>query len=176
MATRLVSLTYLQHWDPANNELTLRLLLLPRGNPLDPLTTNAPNFPTAKFAFDVHLQSGLDNFPTPTGSAALVTIPSPVVTTACLYSKLSASNSLLILTPLEQRDLRLHMSRSISRRHTSRQSATLLAAPNSFSLVANIPVFSRHQVHSHHIKSSQPQIPKFPGKSDRLCHAQLQVR
>jgi len=79
MATRLVLLPYLQRWDGA--ALHVRLLPIPRGNPLDPLVTGAPDFPSAKFVFDIHLLAGLDALPTP-GGTAYATIASPVVPTA----------------------------------------------------------------------------------------------
>ena len=79
MATRLVLLPYLQGWD--GTTLSLNLLLIPRGNPLDPLAAGAPNFPAAKFVFDVHLLPGLGALPTP-GGAAYQTITSTVVPTA----------------------------------------------------------------------------------------------
>src|SRR5271154_5153557 len=79
MAT-LTILPYLQHGD--TSELQLRLLLFPRGSPLGPLTTNAPSFATAHFKFDVHLQQGLEDLPTPSTSPLLVTVDSPPVSTA----------------------------------------------------------------------------------------------
>jgi hypothetical protein len=79
VATALVLLPYLQSWD--GTVLHVRLLLVPRGNPLDPLTAGAPNFPSAKFVFDVHLLQGLDALPVP-GGTAYTTITSPVVATA----------------------------------------------------------------------------------------------
>jgi hypothetical protein len=79
MATRLVLLPYLQRWDGAS--LNVRLLLIPRGNPLDPLAPGAANFPSADFVFDIHLLTGLDSLPTP-GGASFATFPSPAVPTA----------------------------------------------------------------------------------------------
>jgi hypothetical protein len=79
MAT-LTILPYLQHGD--TSELQLRLLLLPRGSPLDPLTANASSFATAHFKFDVYLQQGLEDLPTPSTSSLLVTVDSPPVSTA----------------------------------------------------------------------------------------------
>jgi hypothetical protein len=79
MTTRLVLLPYLQHWDGA--VLSLRLLAIPRGNPLDPLASGAPTFPSANFVFDIHLLQGLDALPTP-GGAPIATIASPIVPTA----------------------------------------------------------------------------------------------
>ena len=79
MATRLVLLPYLQRWDGAS--LQIRLLLIPRGNPLDPLAPGSPNFPSADFVFDIHLLTGLDALPTP-GGVPLASFPSPAVPTA----------------------------------------------------------------------------------------------
>lgn len=79
MATRLVLLPYLQGWD--GSKLHVRLMLIPRGNPLDPLAAGAPNFPSCQFTFDVHLLTGLGALPTP-GGAPFATIASPVVPTA----------------------------------------------------------------------------------------------
>jgi hypothetical protein len=79
MATRLVILPYLQRWDGA--ALHVRLLLIPRGNPLDPLIAGAPNFSAANFVFDIHLLTSPDALPTP-GGAPFATVSSPVVATA----------------------------------------------------------------------------------------------
>ena len=88
MATRLVLLPYLQHWVP--DTLTVRLLIIPRGSPIDPLVPNAPSFATANFVFDVHLQQDLGSLPVPGGSPALITVPSPSVSTALpLYNQLT---------------------------------------------------------------------------------------
>jgi len=88
MATRLVLLPYLQRWVP--DTLTVRLLILPKGSPIDPLLPNALSFATAKFVFDVHLLEDLGTLPVPGGSPVLVTVPSPAVSTALpLYNQLT---------------------------------------------------------------------------------------
>jgi hypothetical protein len=88
MTTRLVLLPYLQAWDGA--ALQVRLLLIPRGNPLDPLTAGAPAFPAAKLVLDVHVVPGLDTMPT-LGGAPTVTIIEPVLATATpLFNALAA--------------------------------------------------------------------------------------
>ena len=88
MATKLVFLPYLQTWDGAT--LHVRLLLIPRGNPLDPLIAAAPSFPNAKFAFEIHLLPGLDAIPT-LGGAATSVVNEPVVATAApLFQELQA--------------------------------------------------------------------------------------
>jgi hypothetical protein len=79
MVTRLVLLPYLQHWDGVL--LKIRLLLIPRGDPLDPLASGAPAFPSANFVFEAHLLPGLDALPT-TGGTPIATIDAPVVPTA----------------------------------------------------------------------------------------------
>ena len=86
--TRLVLLPYLQHWAP--DALTVRLLIIPRVSPIDPLLPNAPSFATAKFVFDVHLQQDLGSLPVPGGTPVLVTVPSsPVSTAVPLYNQLT---------------------------------------------------------------------------------------
>jgi hypothetical protein len=79
MATRLVLAPYIENWD--GQSLRLRLLLVPRGNPLDPLIDGAPNFPSAKFVLEVHLTQELDALPAP-GNPAFSTFTSPSVPTA----------------------------------------------------------------------------------------------
>ena len=93
MATRLVLLPYLQGWD--GSVLHVRLLLIPRGSPLDPLAAGTPDFPSAKFVFDVHLLPGFDALPVP-GGTAYATITAPVVATA-----LPAFNALAALYPID---------------------------------------------------------------------------
>jgi hypothetical protein len=88
MATRLVLLPYVQSWDGAT--LTVRLLLIPRGNPLDPLDTGAPSFPDTHLVLDVHALAGLDTMPT-LGGPPTVTVPEPVIATATpLFNALAA--------------------------------------------------------------------------------------
>ncbi|HKD41873.1 MAG TPA: hypothetical protein VKB87_16435, partial [Myxococcaceae bacterium] len=88
MPTRLLLLPYLQSWDGA--ALHVRLLLLPRGSPLDPLTARAPSFAEAKFALEMRLVAGLDALPTP-GAPATAVINEPVVATAkSLFNALAA--------------------------------------------------------------------------------------
>jgi hypothetical protein len=88
VATRLVLLPYVQGWDGAT--LTVRLLLIPRGNPLDPLDAGAPPFPDARLVLDVHVVPGLDTMPA-LGGPPTVTMPEPVVATATpLFNALAA--------------------------------------------------------------------------------------
>jgi hypothetical protein len=75
-ATKLNLLPYLQHWD--GDQLKLRLLAVPRGNPLDPLVEPAgPSFATADFVLDIRLIAGLDAMPVFSAAATNVIVPSP---------------------------------------------------------------------------------------------------
>jgi hypothetical protein len=70
MTTRLLLLPHLQQWDGA--ALTLRLLMVPRGSPLDSLDqmlAGSPSFASASFKLDVHFISGLDALPQLSGTA-----------------------------------------------------------------------------------------------------------
>jgi hypothetical protein len=80
MATKLVLIPYLQGWDRAT--LSIRLLCLPRGSPLDPLTTaSSAAFATANLTFDVHVLTDVEVLPTPGGLVA-ASLPSPSPATA----------------------------------------------------------------------------------------------
>jgi hypothetical protein len=61
MTARLVFLPFLERWN--GSQLTINLLLVPRGDPLDPLAPGGPNFPSANFKFDVYLSSGTSSYP-----------------------------------------------------------------------------------------------------------------
>ena len=92
----LAVLPYLQGWD--GNRLDVRLLILPRIDPLQPLVGDSPAFPLANFVFEVRFLPGLSELPT-TGSGTLIQTQSlPVVPTA---------NALFqgILSQLESADL-----------------------------------------------------------------------
>jgi hypothetical protein len=77
--TRLNLLPYLQNWDGV--KLDLRLLMVPRGSPLDPLvpglTPPGPSFATASFVLDVRLVKGLDQIPSTGTPSTGVTITPP---------------------------------------------------------------------------------------------------
>lgn len=78
MPTRLNLLPYLQNWD--GTQLSVRLLMIPRDSPLDPLisglTPPGPSFATANFVLDVRLVQGLDQIPS-TGSPSTSVVISP---------------------------------------------------------------------------------------------------
>jgi hypothetical protein len=77
--TRLSLLPFLQEWD-GGAVLSLRLLAVPRGSPLDPLvpsSTSGPSFATANLTFDLRLVPGLETMATTGSSAASVTIAAP---------------------------------------------------------------------------------------------------
>ena len=90
----LMLLPYLQSWDGAR--LLLRLLALPRVNPLDPLVSGsdppAPTFATASLRFDVRFIPGLDAMPTPTSPVTSVEVasPAPLADARALFAALEA--------------------------------------------------------------------------------------
>ena len=80
--TRLVLLTYLESWN--GSSLQLRLLMIPRASPLDPLDPTlpkSPSFASGNFKFDVFLQTNLGDLPQP-GGIAFTAVTSPPVSTA----------------------------------------------------------------------------------------------
>jgi len=62
MSHRLTLSPYLQTWDGIN--LVVRVLIAPRGNPLEPLGTGEPAFVDLAPQLEVHQISGLDVLPT----------------------------------------------------------------------------------------------------------------
>ncbi|HZU91018.1 MAG TPA: hypothetical protein VE993_17335, partial [Stellaceae bacterium] len=88
MATKLVFLPYLQNWDGA--ALHVRLLLIPRGSPLDPLIAGAPAFPDANFAFEIHLLPGPGGIPALGGAPTSVVNAPAIATAAPLFTELQA--------------------------------------------------------------------------------------
>src|SRR5262249_34976615 len=78
MATRLSLLPFLQAWDGV--ALSVRLLAVPRGRPLDPLVEGkpGPSFATAHLVVAARLVPGLDSMATTASAAADVTIDLPV--------------------------------------------------------------------------------------------------
>ena len=88
MPTRLLIFPYVQRWDGA--KLSVRLLLIPRGSPLDPLVAGAPSFADAKFAFEVHLVPGLDTMPTLGGAGATVIAEGVVSTAKSLFEAVAS--------------------------------------------------------------------------------------
>src|SRR5262245_25284369 len=92
MPAILSFLPYLQRWD--GTQLSLRLLLIPQGSPLDPLdpatTPPVPPFATAGFAFDVRLVAGLDALPTlQTSGSSVVLKPAPPPSAKALFQALA---------------------------------------------------------------------------------------
>lgn len=78
----------LQSWDGAS--IGLRLLVLPRVDPLAALIPAGPSFAAAKFVFDVRLVAGLDTLPTTASAATSVIVDAPARTQApALFNALS---------------------------------------------------------------------------------------
>lgn len=90
---RLNLLPYLQSWDGTN--LAVRLLALPRGDPLDdPLvegqTPPGPSFASANLVFDVRLVKGLDQMVTTASQASNVIVePNPTPKAKALFKALT---------------------------------------------------------------------------------------
>jgi hypothetical protein len=72
MSTRLSLLPHLQSWN--GTSLAVRLLVAPRGSPLDPLDPGLPPFASAKLDFAVHLVAGPDAIPTRGGASTIVAV------------------------------------------------------------------------------------------------------
>ena len=61
--TRLTLLALPQFWN--GTQIGLRVLVLPKGNPQEPLVLSAPSFAEANLRLDAVLVSGLEKMPTP---------------------------------------------------------------------------------------------------------------
>jgi hypothetical protein len=90
--TKLNLLPCLQAWN--GTQLDLRLLVIPRGSPLDPLidglTPPAPSFATANFVFDVRLVQGLAGMATSgSPSTSVVVTPAPTPQAEALFEELA---------------------------------------------------------------------------------------
>jgi hypothetical protein len=70
---KLSLLTFPQRWD--GTKLSLRILALPKGNPLASLLPNAPVFAKVKLALDAVLIPSLDRLPDPADAGARLSLP-----------------------------------------------------------------------------------------------------
>ena len=82
MATlhKLTLVPYLQRWDPATRTLSIRVLIVPAGNPLKPLVplpAVAPAFADANLAFAVHISDTVAALPQRTLVDQMVALPDP---------------------------------------------------------------------------------------------------
>jgi hypothetical protein len=75
MPIRLNLMPFLQEWTGGN--LQLRLLVIPRGNPLNAMLPGQPAFADIDFVFDVRVTPGLSTLPTTTSATATFTLPAP---------------------------------------------------------------------------------------------------
>src|SRR5262249_15111194 len=100
MATRLVLAPYIESWD--GQALRLRLLLIPRDNPLDPLIAAAPTFPSANFVLEVHIIEGLAALPA-AGIPSLSSLVSPAIRTGLPLVEAGAQTFELHPAPPPQR-------------------------------------------------------------------------
>jgi len=78
--TKLTLVPYLQRWDHAARTLTIRLLIAPTGNPLEPLLNppaGVPAFADARFAFTVNLSDSVNALPQRTLVDQTTVLPDP---------------------------------------------------------------------------------------------------
>ncbi|WP_336215991.1 hypothetical protein [Nonomuraea sp. LPB2021202275-12-8] len=85
---RITLLTFPQYWDGA--KLDVRVVVLPKGNPREPLVPGAPPFADATLAFDVVAVAGLEALPVPGVESARISLgPRPADPgRAALYAEL----------------------------------------------------------------------------------------
>src|SRR5215472_16327227 len=91
MATpnKLTLVPYLQRWDYANRILSIRLLIAPTGNPLEPLVPSpigVPAFADAAFAFSVNISDTVDALPQRTLVDQVAVLPAPASGAATVSS------------------------------------------------------------------------------------------
>ncbi|HEX7774202.1 MAG TPA: hypothetical protein VF435_17385, partial [Pyrinomonadaceae bacterium] len=99
MATphKLTLVPYLQRWDFAARILSIRLLIAPSGNPLDPLVSppaGIPAFADANLAFSVNISDSVGALPQRTLVDQTTSIPSP--------GTFSAPNARTIFTKIKE--------------------------------------------------------------------------
>jgi len=79
-STKLTLVPYLQRWDHATRTLSIRLLIAPTGNPLEPLVAmpaGVPAFADAKFAFSVNISDTVGALPQRTLVDQVTMLPDP---------------------------------------------------------------------------------------------------
>ena len=80
MATphKLTAIPYLQRWDDTTRVLSIRVLVVPAGNPLEPLVPGAPAFADASLSFAVSVSDSADALPQRTSVDQVVELPGAV--------------------------------------------------------------------------------------------------
>ena len=79
-STKLTLVPYLQRWDHATRTLSIRVLIAPTGNPLEPLVTSpagVPAFADANFAFSVNISDTVSALPQRTLVDQMAVLPDP---------------------------------------------------------------------------------------------------
>lgn len=77
---KLTLVPYLQRWDQVARVLSIRLLVAPTGNPLEPLVATpagVPAFADAKFAFSIDVSNAVDALPQRTLVDQTIVVPDP---------------------------------------------------------------------------------------------------
>jgi hypothetical protein len=90
-ATKLTLMTLPQHWGGASGVLRVRVLVAPRGNPLQPLVAGAPEFAKAKLKLNALLIPDLTGLPDPANVTATVSLNVVSPAAEALYTALAAS-------------------------------------------------------------------------------------
>lgn len=78
--TKITLVPYLQRWNPATRMLSIRLLIAPTGNPLEPLVPAPPGVPAfadANFAFSVNISDNFGALPERTSVDQVTVLPDP---------------------------------------------------------------------------------------------------
>src|SRR5258708_20721449 len=86
--TKLTLVPYLQRWHHATRILSIRLLIAPTGNPLEPLVplpAGVPAFADAAFAFSVNISDTVDALPQRTFVYQLSVLPVPGTAASSLH-------------------------------------------------------------------------------------------
>ncbi|QLY28368.1 hypothetical protein H0264_23670 [Nocardia huaxiensis] len=84
---KLTLVPYLQRWDHRSRNLSIRLLIAPTGNPLEPLGSAVPQDPAfadAGLAFAVHISDSIDALPQRTLVDQITVLPDPAGVTPTL--------------------------------------------------------------------------------------------
>src|SRR5690242_2568821 len=89
MATpyKLTLVPYLQRWDHTTRTLSIRLLVAPTGDPLDPLVSPPPGVPAfadASFAFSVKISEAVGALPQRTLVDQTTSLPNPAAGAATI--------------------------------------------------------------------------------------------
>jgi hypothetical protein len=87
--TKITLVPYLQRWNHATRTLSIRVLIAPTGNPLEPLVpapAGVPAFADAKFAFSIKISDAAGTLPQRTLVDQTTVLPDPAAGAATVNS------------------------------------------------------------------------------------------